>query len=45
MKNDLILFLAVETFVKESSYYLNDIKVLNDSDLAQLFDVKHNTEI
>ena len=39
MKKDLTLFLAVETFVKESSYYLNDIKVLNDSDLAQLFEI------
>ncbi len=39
VKKDLTLFLAVETFVKESSYYLNGIKVLNDSDLAQLFEI------
>ena len=39
MKNDLTLFLAVETFVKENSYYLNNTKVLNDNDLAQLFEI------
>ena len=39
MKKDLTLFLAIETFVKENSYYVNDMKVLNDSDLALLFEI------
>ena len=42
MKEEITLFLAIERFVEEKMYPIAGVKVIDDKDLAELFEVEIN---